>query len=213
MYDQPVKWSEKFTGPKLQLGWYSKNTAVKPASECSLTARPGYLRIYGGPYRLSSSNSPTALFRKQLHRQGVWRTRLAFAPDSFDCEAGTAVYWNYFTWSSIGVRRASSGVRQVVVTPSEGETTYADLETDDAEIILAIECQESKYRFGFQELSKAIKKSSENNVQWLGEISTESMTRDPPIGLPFTGMMLCLYAFAEFQRSLVPADYAYAEFM
>jgi len=213
MYDLPLKWSEKFTNPKLQLGWYSKNTAVKPETECSLTARPGYLRMYGGPFRLSSPNSPTAVFRKQLHSQGVWRTRMAFAPDSPDCEAGTAVYWNYTTWSSIGVRKATSGARQIVVTLCEGESDSTDLETDDAEIILAIECEGSKYRFGFQEMTKAVKKSSENNFRWFGEVTTETMTRDPSIGLPFTGMMFCLYAFGEMQRSLAPADYAYAEVM
>lgn len=213
MYDQPTKWSEKFTSPKLEIGWYRKNTAVKPESDCSLTARSGYLRLYGGPYRLSSPNSPTALFRKQLHRQGVWRTRLSFEPDSPNCEAGTAVYWNYCTWSSIGVRKAASGARQVVLTPSEGEIISVDLNTNNAEVVLAIECQEVKYRFGFNEMAKADKKSPENGVRWLAEVSTESMTRDPPVGLPFTGMMFCLYAFGEMQRSLTPADYAYAEFM
>ncbi|KAK5942797.1 hypothetical protein PMZ80_005363 [Knufia obscura] len=213
MYDQPTKWSETFNSPKLQLGWYRKNTAVKPDSDCTLTARPGYLRLYGGPFRLNKPNSPTALFRKQLHRQGVWRAKLSFEPGSTNCEAGTAVYMDYFTWSSIGVRRASSGVRQVVLTLAEGEVVSADLKTDDAEIVLAIECQESMYRFGFEEAVKTDKNSTEGGFQWLGETSTETMTRYPPVGLPFTGMMFCLYSFGEMQRSPTPADFAFAEFM
>src|SRR5690348_14707124 len=81
LYDQPVKWRDTFETSKLQLGWYHKNTAVKPKSDYSLTARTGYLRLYGSPYKLSSPCPPTAVFRKQLHRQGTWRTRLSFQPD------------------------------------------------------------------------------------------------------------------------------------
>ena len=212
MYDQPTKWSERFNSSQLQLGWYRKNTAVKPELECSLTARPGYLRLYGGPYRLASPNSPTALFRKQLHKEGVWRTRFSFEPESSNVEAGATVYLNYFTWSSIGVRKSTSGVRQVVVNVPEGETISVDLRTNDAEIILAIECQDLKYRFGFEEVTD-VKKVASDGLQWLGEASTASMTRDPPVGLSFTGMMIGLYSFGEMQRNRTPADFAYAEFM
>lgn len=45
----------------------------------------------------------------------------------------------------------------------------------------------------------------------MGEVSNEVMTRDPPVGAPFTGMMLGLYAFGELERCLVPADFRYAE--
>ena len=50
-------------------------------------------------------------------------------------------------------------------------------------------------------------------MQWIGEVDTEIMTADPPVGMSFSGMMLGLYAFGEMEGCLVPADFEYAEFM
>lgn len=213
-YDWPQKWRENFIGPRLQLGWYRKNTAVKAGSDISLTERSGYLRLHPGPYKLSSPASPVALFRKQVHKQGIWRTRLSFLPEIAATEAGTVVYWNYFTWSSIGVRRAPSGGREVTFTPVEGDKASAELKSPGSEVDLVIECQPSKYRFGYHEVEEGARRvASEAHISWLGDIATASMIVDPPIGMSFTGMMLGLYGYSEMQRGLAPADFAFAEFL
>jgi len=122
---------------------------------------------------------------------------------------------NYFTWSSIGVRRDASGRRRIVFTPADANATTVDLETDDAEIVLLIDCQELRYRFGFEEVIGDGRQGKDNaarkGIRWVGEVSMAAMVAEPPIGMNFTGMMLGLYAFGNMQRCLAPADFAYAE--
>lgn len=74
-----------------------------------------------------------------------------------------------------------------------------------------VDCTKTSYKFGFVELSQAAKDGS-SNLQWIGEVGTDVMTADPPVGAPFTGMMLGLYAFGELEGCLTPADFKYAKF-
>lgn len=213
-YDFPRKWHDDFRSTKLQLGWYRKNTPIKPDSDMSLSERPGYLRIHPGPYKLSSPASPTAIFRKQQQKTGIWKTRLSFQTQRDREEAGTCVYWNYFTWSSIGIRKSLDGRQQVILTTPSGLQLDEKLEASTTEVDLAIECEGLRYKFGYHEVKKgATKVSADADIKWLGQVSTKSMTIDPPVGLPFTGMMFGLYAFSEMQRGMTPADFAFAEFL
>ena len=74
---------------------------------------------------------------------------------------------------------------------------------------LFIECGD-KYRLGFLEVLDETMQGG--SVQWIGEVENETMTADPSIGAPFTGMLLGLYAFGELEGCLTPADFHYAEF-
>ncbi|KAI5296073.1 hypothetical protein KEM52_005808 [Ascosphaera acerosa] len=220
-----ASWRDEFQEAKLQLGWYRKSkrasqllqsavlqeiplltgmTDVPFAQDYTLVERPGYLRLYGAAYTLASPACPTILLRKQQHRTTTWRTQLDFKPESAFVEAGTALYWNYYTFSSIGVRLANdgSGVRLVRFTPaadsldSETQPPVVEqvLEDTCAEVQLAVECSETHYRFGFRSITTAV------------------MTRAPPVGAPFTGMMLGLYAIGENEPVRTPADFKVAEF-
>jgi hypothetical protein len=73
-----------------------------------------------------------------------------------------------------------------------------------SEVILVIECGD-QYRFGYRELT-------DPEIIWIGAVDNVTVAKSPPLGAAFTGMMLGLYAFGERQRSLTPADFAYAEF-
>lgn len=202
----PVAWRDDFSDSELQLGWYRKNTPV--VRDYSLTERPGYLRLYGGPYNLSVPACPTLFLRKQTHRFCTWGTRLSFHPRNQECEAGAVVWWTYFTYSSIGIRRGKDGQRIVRLRSPGGEVVDFGLRHFQSDVRLVIECGDS-YRFGFQELSDV--ESDNGLVQWIGEVDNSSMTAAPPVGVAFTGMMLGLYAFGERQRCLDPADFHYAQ--
>ena len=208
IYDHPVKWRDNFDTAELQLGWYRKNTASK-TTDINLSARKGFLRIRGGPSRLHSPASPTAIFRKQVHRNGIWKTRLAFQPSTVHCEAGTVVFWNYCCFTSIGIRLKDEGKRQIIVNFSSHRQTAADLKTIDADVDLVIECSDEKYRLGYIENGKL----ANRETKFIGEITAAEMTVDPPVGLPFTGMMLGLYAFGDLVSCHDPADFEFAEFM
>ncbi|KAJ5364879.1 uncharacterized protein N7496_010592 [Penicillium cataractarum] len=199
-HEIPVSWKDDFSSSQLQLGWYRKNTPF--TLDYSLTERPNHLRLYGGPYTLSVPASPTMFLRKQTHRFCTWETQLSFQPISEHTEAGTVVWWNYFTYSSLGIRRQGEN-RIIRFQPSEGEIVEKNLELT-GDIVLVIECG-NEYRFGYRD-------PSSSEIIWIGSVANHVATKAPPVGAPFTGMMLGLYAFGDRQRCMTPADFAYAEF-
>lgn len=90
--------------------------------------------------------------RKQTTRQTLWTTQLNYRPDSARTEAGTVVWWNYSTYSSIGIRRSSSGSRFVRYCPAAGDVVHCPLQTKEADVLLLIDCHNLEYRLGFVEL-------------------------------------------------------------
>ncbi|KAJ5169245.1 uncharacterized protein N7482_004839 [Penicillium canariense] len=194
-HDIPVLWKDDFSSPKLQLD--------TPLSvDYSLTERPNHLRLYGGPYTLSVPACPTMFLRKQIHRFCTWETNLSFYPSSEHTEAGAVVWWNYFTYTSLAIRR--QGNRRVIrFRPSEGDMNENTLKLT-GDVVLMIECG-YEYRFGYRD-------SSSSQTVWIGTVTNQVTTKGPPVGAPFTGMMLGLYAFGDCQRCPTPADFAYAQF-
>lgn len=145
----------------------------------SLTERPNHLRLYGGPYNLSVPACPTLFLRKQTHRFCTWETKLSFQPTTDHTEAGTVVWWNYFTYSSLGIRKGDDGHGRILrFRPSKGDVVEKTLDST-SEIVLVIECGE-EYKFGFRE-------SSASEIRWIGTVSNGAATHAPPVGAPFTG--------------------------
>ncbi|KAL4877630.1 glycosyl hydrolase [Aspergillus karnatakaensis] len=198
--EAPVTWRDDFHETELQLGWYRKNTPKK--IDYSLTERPGFLRLYGSANPLSVPVSPTMFLRKQTHRFISWSTELSFAPTSRYTEAGTVVWWDYYTFSRIGIRLDNDGRRIVQFSSADGNVEVKHLRSQLAEVTLFIDCGD-EYRFGYVE-------ESLNEIAWLGSVPNAVMTRPPPVGRPFTGMMLGVYAFGDKEQCLVPADFKYA---
>lgn len=197
-HDIPVSWKDDFSSSQLELGWYRKSKYAiwnppmrqypltwvfllldTPFSvDYSLTERPNNLRLYGGPYTLSVPASPTMFLRKQTHRFCTWETKLSFQPISEHTEAGTVVWWNYFTHSSIGIRKQGDQ-RIIRFKPSEGDVIEATLDPT-GDVVLIIECG-NEYRFGCRD------PSSEETI-WIGSVANHVATKAPPVGAPFTGM-------------------------
>ena len=119
------------------------------------------------------------------------------------------VWWNYFCYSSIGIRQCPTNPNERLIRfrPAEGEIVERSLLRKTSEVVFVIECSTSGYQFGYQEVTNGVQ-----NVQYIGRVDNHVMTRDPPVGAPFTGMMLGLYAFGEMERCLAPADFQFAEF-
>lgn len=200
-----TKWRDEFNRSKdLALGWYHKNTPLK--REYFLQEREHHLRLWGGPYDLQSLECPTMVLRKQTIARGIWETVLNFQAQYSHCEAGTVVYWNLYTFSSIGICKGTNGESRVIrcKTPiSPGNFTTTDRLLKHIGLVkLAIRFSETGYTLGYAEL--------EEDYQWFEQISIKTMTADPPRGMAFTGIMFGLYAFGELQRCLEPADFAFA---
>ncbi|TIA51451.1 glycosyl hydrolase [Aureobasidium pullulans] len=201
------EWQDNFANSKdLDLGWYHKNTPLK--REYSLAEGNHHLRLWGGPYDLRSLESPTVVLRRQTFARGIWETRLDFLPHQPHCEAGTVVYWNPYTFSSIGIRKGPNGESRVIrlTRPTApGEFTHVTrLLRYMGSVRLAVRCSEMGFTLGYAELDE--------DYTWLEPVSMDLMTANPPRGMAFTGMMLGLYAFGELQKCLTPADFAFASF-
>ncbi|OKL58331.1 hypothetical protein UA08_06406 [Talaromyces atroroseus] len=228
-HNDSVVWTDRFSAPKLELGWYRKNTPRK--QDFSLTEKPGYLRLYGAPYRLCDPACPTMFLRKQTHRSCKWETRLSFLPSTAYTEAGTVVWMDYFTHCSIGIRlkhpannqtaddityKDSHLQRIIRFSPPAGsgsDIVEWQLTSFHSDVILQVECG-SKYRFGFREFSDKSESCDKDQDQtiWVGEVANEVMTRPPPIGAQFTGVMLGLYALGEYHPCSTPADFHHVHF-
>ncbi|KAK8184719.1 glycosyl hydrolase [Phyllosticta citribraziliensis] len=202
MSKQPGQWCDDFGEPQLQLGWYRKNTPA--TQDYSLAERQGHLRLHGGPYTLSSPACPTAFFRKQTHEAITWETKLSFHPTSKDTEAGAVVYWNQLTYASVGICISkSSGHRVVRFQAAYGDSIEVRLAEESEDVVLLVESTDDAYRLGFRETGNA-------GIRWIGVQQKTPMTRDPPVGATFTGMMFGLYALGRNQPCLQPADFQYA---
>lgn len=191
----------------------------------SLIERPNCLRLHGGPYKLSDPACPTLFLRKQSERFCTWETRLSFTPSSPYTEAGTVVWMDYFTYSTIGIRLEVSSnngtndapkekiLRRIIRFPppigSGADVIERELKSLDSDIVLTISCGDG-YRFSFREIVNN-DTTTQEQPQCIGEVANEVMTRPPPIGLQFTGVMLGLYAFGTYHPCSTPADFHYVQ--
>ncbi|KAJ5864106.1 Concanavalin A-like lectin/glucanase subgroup [Penicillium soppii] len=211
-------WEESVLGREtflVPLEWVDEWPVINGGKKIDLNSHGPGLYVFDNPvaWRDEFSNSdmqvgwyrktcPTMFLRKQTHRHCTWETQLSFQPTSYHTEAGTVVWLNYFTHSTLGIRKDENG-RFIRFKPSDGDTVEHRLKPT-TDIVLTIDCG-SEYRFGYRE-------NTESNIHWIASVSNRSATATPPVGANFTGMMLGVYAFGERQRCLAPADFAYAEF-
>ncbi|KIW03841.1 uncharacterized protein PV09_05140 [Verruconis gallopava] len=203
---EATTWRDDFAdGNGMQLGWYRKSTPQKV--DWSLTERPGWLRLWGAPYSLNTAVCSTTWLRKQTQAETTFETRIDFRPDSNRVEAGLVVWLNHTCFSSVGIRLADGkGCRRVVsLSLADGRKITQPLATADSEVLLVVQCG-SEYRFGYREIG------SDSRIRYVGSICNSSMLKEPDVGVIFTGMMVGLYAFGEWEAALVPADFAYAKF-
>lgn len=91
----PCQW------PELTLA-LSTDTPLKQSY--SLTERPGFLRLWGNCYDLSSPEAPAMLLRKQTSFFQTFEVTMKFSSQRVGCEAGLVLWWSQFSYATIGVR-------------------------------------------------------------------------------------------------------------
>lgn len=192
--------------------------------EWSLSVRPGHLRLYGGSYGLSSPESPTMLLRKQTDFNQIFQATLDFQPSHPGYEAGIVVWYSMYSYASIGIKIVShetgERTKSVVTTlpTSDIGVTSVSWQTDSGELLtninqesimgtcsqepltLSIHCNDLGYTLSYQE--PETKRKIESKVQ------AEILTRSPPMGGNFTGVMLGIYCFGKAGPCLDPADFS-----
>lgn len=196
----------------LELGWYQKNTPLKPFH--SFTERPGHLRIHGGCYGLSSPEAPALLLRKQESCRDKFSATLEFKPSRKGYEAGITVWWNMYSYASIGItammheNQLTSTVVCRKPTGSVGalETTYpviahtSSQQAFDASVPSQLSAEATPTTYTL--------KITQGAREWSFSFDIEDLCIMPPVGGAFTGTMFGLYSFGSWEPVLDPADFS-----
>lgn len=192
------------------------DTPLKPSY--SLTERPGYLRLWGNCYDLSSPEAPAMLLRKQTAYFQTFEVTLEFDPRRVGYEAGIVLWWNHFSYATMGVTFVAPAngkeARTVVARNATGQagvmrTTYplssrqGSPETLQLSLLpqpvkLLIICQGSKYFLVLEQLGIEQARIT---------CSAGDLTVLPPVGGAFAGVLYGIYAFGRGEPVLDPADF------
>jgi beta-xylosidase len=211
-----VKWNADLHRNELELGWYQKNTPLKKCY--SLTERPGYLRVWGNCYNLASPESPSLLLRKQTEYCESFHATLNFEPSKVGYEAGIIVYWNSFSYATIGIRAIEidghTCATIVCRQPQGGASTFKDsaplleyskqVNLEKVSMRLCAEACNGAYRL----FAKHPKHSLEVGDAESFTFTSEELAVTPPVGMSFTGAMFGVYAFGNWEPVLDPADFS-----
>ena len=206
-----MKWMADLEGKELELGWYTKNTPLKKCY--SLVDRPGYLRIWGNCYNLSSPEASSLLLRKQTDYCENFHATLEFKPRKVGYEAGITIYWSPFSYATIGIAAVEHNgstlhtiaIRKPMGTAGAFNTQYPLLERDAPVILKEGEmvalCANACY--GAYRLSLKHTGGAESFM-----LTSKELAVSPPVGGAFTGTMFGLYAFGNWEPVLDPADFS-----
>jgi beta-xylosidase len=197
----------------LELGWYQKNTPLKFFH--SLTERPGYLRIHGGCYDLSSPEAPSLLLRKQESFHDRFSATMEFNPSRKGYEAGISVWWSMYSFASIGITcvfhngemvptvvcRQPSGVAGKLTTTYPAIASQFTPQAFDASAPAQLSAQATPTTYTLELL--------QGQSTWAFSFNTEDLCVMPPVGGAFTGTMFGIYSFGDWEPVLDPADFKY----
>ena len=193
----------------LELGWYQKNTPLKPCH--SYSERPGYLRLHGGCYDLACPEAPTLLLRKQESFHDHFSATLDFRPSRKGYEAGVTVWWNMYSFASIGITamiQDDTLVHTIVCRAPTGVvgkmlTTYPALEDAQNEFDVSKPSQLSAQATPVSYTLTL----SQGSSRWSFAFDIEDLCVMPPVGGAFAGTMFGIYSFGCWEPVLDPADF------
>lgn len=177
-----------------------------------MTERPGYLRLYGNCFDLTSPESPALLLRKQAAYSETFGAKMSFQPSRLGYESGVTLWWSQYSFASIGV-----GVVEAVGGGEAVRTVIAREPTGKSgELKTSYPLLDSGVTFGVNEAVQLTICAAPENYKLtlsVGEVSAsvsfaaETLTISPPVGGAFTGAMFGIYAFGKSEPVLDPSDF------
>lgn len=256
--DLPLEWQADLKRSNLELGWYQKSewsstlfdtltfqwpnltlalsTDTPLKQSYSLTERPGYLRLWGNCYDLSSPEAPAMLLRKQTSYFQTFEVTMEFNAQRLGCEAGLVLWWSQFSYATIGVRCGG-----IISNPERPHLVFRIPKGRPGEFQVRIpwpglwNMGSGAKIFSAQTTSSRISDSAatvpnttvpvkltlvcEGSTYKLSfdqgrgsnqthvSCSAEDLTVMPPVGGAFTGVMFGVYAFGRGEPVLDPADF------
>ncbi len=173
-----------------------------PGRAVSLTARPGHLRLRGGPATLNDAGATTFVGRRQQHLAMRCRAALEFSPRRAGEAAGLTVRAREEFHLDVEVRLGREG-REVVALRRTGGAPRclgrARLPTGPVQ--LEIDATADRYR---------LRARVGRRWKTLGEVSARALSAETMSRrgvMHFTGVVLGLYATGGGNPAAVPADF------
>jgi xylan 1,4-beta-xylosidase len=178
----------------------------------SLTARPGYLRLYGRE-TIGSHFTQSLVARRQQAFAYAAETQVTFAPRDFQQAAGLVCYYNSTKFHYLHVTADDDGQRVLQVlsaipTPLGSSVITQPIAIDAGPIGLRVEVDHESLRFGYR-------CAGSTDWIWLAERFDASILSDEATlpGLPnFTGAFVGM-ACQDLSGAGEPADYSYFEYV
>ncbi|KAJ8689218.1 hypothetical protein PTI98_013262 [Pleurotus ostreatus] len=202
--------------------FYFLRTPYKPFY--SLSARPGFLRLFANSYAPGDRDSPAMILRKQSSYSERFEVQMDFTPGTALNEAGVTVFYGDLLHSEMGVMgdggATSAGRRIIVRTAVQAEqvgpwaltttnatiitTEYFPLQTKGVSIKLKVLTSPTSYIFGYSESN-----NSSSNFSFIKKIDASTLSLPTAGGFFFKGTSLGIYNTGNGKPSLAPADFSY----
>lgn len=147
------------------------------------------------------------LLRKQAGYNEAFRAKMRFNPSRVGYESGVTLWWNQYSFASIGIEVAELDdgaglVRRVIAREptgkSDGPKVPSPLVLGSYDVVqLSIEATAMDYKLTL----------SAGEVSTSVSFAAEKLTASPPVGGSFTGAMFGIYSFGRSEPVLDPADF------
>jgi xylan 1,4-beta-xylosidase len=199
--EEPSK--DGFDKSALGLQWnYLRNPSEK---DYSLTERPGYLRLKGSAVTMNDQDSPAFVGRRQTDLKCRMSTRLSFAPQRENEEAGLVLRGNEKFHFELGIT-LHGGKRQVLFRKVLDGKTVEPVRFEDAgsgDVVLTVQATSTAYEFSYR--------PARGSAKSLGTAPTRALSSEEIGG--FTGVYVGMYATGNGQESTSPADFDWFEYV
>jgi xylan 1,4-beta-xylosidase len=173
----------------------------------SLTARPGFLRLYGRE-SLNSRHYQSLIGRRLQTFKARAETCVEFQPRTFQQMAGLAVIYDTYNWVYLRISRDQLGRTLALITSDNGnydEPLAEEVSVEDTpRIFLAVEFDNEVFRFQF----------SRDGASWVPigpDFPSAKLSDEYCGGLGFTGTFIALCA-QDLSGNRLPADFDYFEY-
>lgn len=197
--DVPAR--ENFETAELAMHWHSLRG---PCHEfCSLTERPGYLRLRLRPQQISEPTSPSFLGRRQQHINFSAQVALEFTPQNEQECAGLVLVQNNNFHFRFVVTLAPQPILRLIKREDGREQILAQTRLAAGRVYLKVEGREQAYHF-YYALQPDDWRVLAPNVD--GRILST------PVAGGFVGAMIGMYASSNGQLSANSADFDWFEY-
>ncbi|KAH6886378.1 glycosyl hydrolase [Thelonectria olida] len=207
--DPQKLWAADFSQEELELGWYQKNTPLK---QCySLSERPGFLRLYGNCFDLSSPEAPAMLLRKQTSYSQTFYVTMEFNPRKVGYEAGVVVWWSQYSYAAIGVlvvEEEGGKLRRKAMIREPGRPKDKAIESDLRDIEMpGMNNQPLEFKISATPTTYSLQIGTSGST-FQTSVNVKDLTVAPPVGGCFVGVMFGVYSFGKGEPVLDPADFS-----